>query len=139
MTDDGKKHEIYDEDDWELISQYIRLIIEASHLPKWGHYELIDTHKDLNDKGIQKGLEKMTENKRFEFREVNCSAILPKVYDTEKQQYANLFECVHWLNDLHKKNEQSKKALQVAYSTKLTEPTKHTIEQIAKHCGVDLE
>lgn len=29
-------------DDWELISQYIRLIIEANHLPKWGHYELID-------------------------------------------------------------------------------------------------
>ena len=53
----------------------------------------------------------MTENKRFEFREVNCSAIVSKVYDTEKQQYANLFECVHWLNDLHKENEQLKKIM----------------------------
>ena len=53
----------------------------------------------------------MTENKRFEFREVNCTAIVPKVYDTEKQQYANLFECVHWLNDLHKENEQLKRLI----------------------------
>ena len=37
-----KRFEIYDADDWELISQYIRLIIEASNLPKWGHYEFID-------------------------------------------------------------------------------------------------
>ena len=51
----------------------------------------------------------MTENKRFEFREVNCTGIVPKIYDNEKQQYANLFECVHWLNDLHKENEQLKK------------------------------
>ena len=34
----------------------------------------------------------MTENKRFEFREVNCTGIVPKIYDNEKQQYANLFE-----------------------------------------------
>ena len=46
-------------DDWELISQYIRLVIEASDLPKWGHYELIDvdnsfkltdTHEYLRNK-----------------------------------------------------------------------------------------
>ena len=47
--------------------------------------------------------------KRFEFREVNCSAIIPKVYDNEKQQYANLFECVDWLNDLYEENEKLKK------------------------------
>ena len=34
----------------------------------------------------------MTENKRFEFREVNCTGIVPKVCDNEKQLYANLFE-----------------------------------------------
>ena len=50
----------------------------------------------------------MTENKRFEFREVNHSAIVPRVYDTKKQQYANLFECVNWLNDLHEENMQLK-------------------------------
>lgn len=50
----------------------------------------------------------MTKNKRFEFREVNFTAIVPKVYDTKKQQYANLFECVHWLNDLSEENEQLK-------------------------------
>ena len=70
---------------------------------KWGHYEVIDTHKDLDD-------EDMTE-KRFEFREVNCTGIVPKAYDNEKQQYANLFECVNWLNDLHKENEELKKIL----------------------------
>ena len=53
----------------------------------------------------------MTE-KRFEFREVNITAIVPKVYDTKKQQYANLFECVHWLNDLHEENEELKKILE---------------------------
>ena len=49
----------------------------------------------------------MTE-KQFEFREVNCGAIIPKVYDNKKQQYANLFECVDWLNDLHEENMQLK-------------------------------
>ena len=49
-----KQFEIYDEDDWELIAQYIRLVLEASHLPKWGHYELIDAHKDSNDEDIYK-------------------------------------------------------------------------------------
>lgn len=49
----------------------------------------------------------MTE-KRFEFREVNCTAIVPKAYDNEKQQYANLFECVHWLNDLNDENKELK-------------------------------
>ena len=34
-------------DDWELISQYIRLVIEASDLPKWGHYEVIDADNDF--------------------------------------------------------------------------------------------
>lgn len=53
----------------------------------------------------------MTKNKRFELREVNCTGIVPKVYDKEKQQYANLFECVHWLNDLYKENEQLKEDL----------------------------
>ena len=51
----------------------------------------------------------MTE-KRFEFREVNCTAIVPKAYDNEKQQYANLFECVHWLNDLNNEKESWKKS-----------------------------
>ena len=54
----------------------------------------------------------MTENKRFEFREVNCTGIVPKVCDNEKQLYANLFECVDWLNDLHKENEQLKLEIQ---------------------------
>ena len=54
----------------------------------------------------------MTENKRFEFREVNCTGIVPKAYDNEKQEYANLFECVDWLNDLHKENEQLKLEIQ---------------------------
>ena len=46
--------------------------------------------------------------KRFEFREINCTAIVPRAYDNKKQQYANLFECISWLNDLHKENEQLK-------------------------------
>lgn len=37
-----KQFEIYDEDYWELILEYIRLVIETSDLPKWGHYELIN-------------------------------------------------------------------------------------------------
>ena len=49
----------------------------------------------------------MTE-KRFEFREINELPILPKCYDTEKQEYANLFECVGWLNELYRENEQLK-------------------------------
>lgn len=43
------------------------------------------------------------------------------------------------LDKKNKEIEQFKKALRIVYSTKLTEPTKHTIEQIAKHCGIDLE
>lgn len=31
-------------DDWELILSYIRLVIEASNLPKWGHYEVINNN-----------------------------------------------------------------------------------------------
>lgn len=50
--------------------------------------------------------------------------------------YDGLYEDV---KRLEKENENFKKALRVVYSTKLTEPTKHTIEQIAKHCRVDLE
>ena len=42
--------------------------------------------------------------KRFEFREINEPPMIPKVYDTEKQEYANLFECVGWLNELHEEN-----------------------------------
>lgn len=41
-----KKIEIYNEDDWELLAQYIRLVLEANRLPKWGHYELIDKKGD---------------------------------------------------------------------------------------------
>ena len=52
----------------------------------------------------------MTE-KRFEFREINELPILPKCYDTEKQEYANLFECVGWLNELYRENEQLKTQL----------------------------
>ena len=48
-------------------------------------------------------------------------------------------QTVELLNRLNEENENFKKALRIVYSTKLTEPTKHTIEQIAKHCGVDLE
>ena len=53
----------------------------------------------------------MTE-KRFEFREINELPILPKCYDTEKQEYANLFECVGWLNELYRENEQLKTTIQ---------------------------
>lgn len=35
-------------DDWELILEYMRLVMKASHLPKWGHYEIISN--DLSDK-----------------------------------------------------------------------------------------
>ena len=52
----------------------------------------------------------MTE-KRFEFREINELPILPKCYDTEKQEYANLFECVDWLNELYRENEQLKSTI----------------------------
>ena len=52
----------------------------------------------------------MTE-KRFEFREINEPPILPKCYDTEKQEYANLFECVDWLNELYRENEQLKSTI----------------------------
>ena len=52
----------------------------------------------------------MTE-KRFEFREINELPILPKCYDTEKQEYANLFECVGWLNELYRENEQLKSTI----------------------------
>ena len=30
--------------DWELILECIRLAIEASDLPKWGHYEVINNN-----------------------------------------------------------------------------------------------
>lgn len=33
-------------DDWELILQYMQLILEANRSPKWGHYELIDKEGD---------------------------------------------------------------------------------------------
>lgn len=49
--------------------------------------------------------------KRFEFREINEPPILPKCYDTEKQEYANLFECVDWLNELYRENEQLKSTI----------------------------
>lgn len=49
--------------------------------------------------------------KRFEFREINELPILPKCYDTEKQEYANLFECVDWLNELYRENEQLKSTI----------------------------
>ena len=49
--------------------------------------------------------------KRFEFREINEPPMIPKVYDTEKQEYANLFECVGWLNELHEENIILKKVI----------------------------
>lgn len=36
--------------DWELILEYIRLVIEASDLPKWGHYEIINNDFPDNNK-----------------------------------------------------------------------------------------
>ena len=50
--------------------------------------------------------------KRFEFREINELPILPKCYDTEKQEYANLFECVDWLNELHEENQRLNQTLE---------------------------
>ena len=49
--------------------------------------------------------------KRFEFREINEPPILPKCYDTEKQEYANLFECVGWLNELYGENQNLREIL----------------------------
>ena len=58
-------------DDWELISQYIRLVIEASDLPKWGHYEVIDadnsfkltdTHEDSDNEDLRNNLKAMNCN-----------------------------------------------------------------------------
>ena len=44
------------------------------------------------------------------------------------------------LNELEEKNEQFKKALQIAYNeTKLTEQTRQTLKKIAKLTGVELE
>lgn len=36
--------------DWELILEYIRLAIEVSDLPKWGHYEIINNDFSDNNK-----------------------------------------------------------------------------------------
>ena len=52
----------------------------------------------------------MTE-KRFEFREVNNCGMTPKLWDNEKQEYANLLECVDWLNNLHEENKELKDLL----------------------------
>ena len=58
-------------DDWELISQYIQLVIEASDLPKWGHYEVInadndfkltDTHEDSDNEDLRNNLKAMNCN-----------------------------------------------------------------------------
>lgn len=101
------------------------------------------------------------------FKEQNLENHLNRIYDTTKGEVVFDEDIVDLLNTLHDENEQLKqtisdwkgsydglyedvkrlekengnfkKALRIVYSTKLTEPTKHTIEQIAKHCRVDLE
>ena len=72
----------------------------------------------------------MTE-KRFEFREINELPILPKCYDTEKQEYANLFECVGWLNELYRENEQLKTTIQQLTNdnTKQKKKSEKTLEK----------
>lgn len=67
---------------------------------------------------------------------MQAQLLLP-IYDDKER--LSLKTCCDLLNALHEENQHFKKALQVAYSTKLTEPTKHTLEVIAKSCGVDLE
>lgn len=59
-----------------------------------------------------------------------------KAYNALSKKYDELLK---QQERLEKENENFKKALRIVYSTKLTEPTKHTIEQIAKHCRIDLE
>lgn len=49
----------------------------------------------------------MTE-KRFEFREVHNGGITLRIWDNEKQEYANLLECVDWLNELAEENNEFK-------------------------------
>lgn len=49
--------------------------------------------------------------KRFEFREINKGLIIPSVYDNEKQEYGNIFECKEWLNNLHKENQKLAKEI----------------------------
>lgn len=59
--------------------------------------------------------------KRFEFREINEPPMVPKIYDTEKQEYTNLFECVDWLNELNEKNEHYKSIFFELVETALTD------------------
>ena len=96
--------------------------------------------------------------KRFEFREVSEHFILAKVYDTEKQKYANLFECVTWLNGLHEQvqsqvivikeyqercdklseeNQQLKYIIKEAYNTERTALGKSVLKQLMERIGIE--
>ena len=95
---------------------------------------------------------------RFEFREVSEHFILAKVYDTEKQKYANLFECVAWLNVLHEQvqsqvivikeyqercdklfeeNQQLKYIIKEAYNTERTMIGKSVLKQLMERMGIE--
>ena len=95
---------------------------------------------------------------RFEFREVSEHFILAKVYDTEKQKYANLFECVAWLNGLHEQvqsqvivikeyqercdklfeeNQQLKYIIKEAYNTERTMIGKSVLKQLMERIGIE--
>jgi cell shape-determining protein MreC len=46
---------------------------------------------------------------RFEFREIHDGGIVPRIYDTVTGEYANLLECINWLNNLNVENQLLKK------------------------------
>ena len=74
----------------------------------------------------------MTE-KRFEFREVNNCGITPKLWDNEKQEYANLLECVDWLNTLHEENKLLE--LEDERWVKASEHDQEVIDRLRKENG----
>lgn len=69
--------------------------------------------------------------KRFEFREINEPPIVPKCYDTKKQEYANLFECVDWLNELHEENQKCKEYNGILYANH-TKTDRKLVKQISE-------
>lgn len=80
-------------DDWELelILQYIRFVIEASNLPKWGHYEIIDTHKEKYKCHICKHLH--TDKTLKVYCDINGVDFLKKYYDCENfEDYRNFIK-----------------------------------------------
>jgi len=97
------------EDKWETVEEY-----KYTPCTKDGFQDLCYMLNELNDENEQ----------------------LKQTISDWMGSYDGLYEDV---KRLEKENENFKKALRIVYSTKLTEPTKHTIEQIAKHCRVDLE